>query len=235
VTSQVEDKFENGIFWELYKDLERQFQTFLEYVPYLEGNEKTYSFKLLNLILSIGGHVDSAFKEMVRFRGLPKDPKISEIRQKLQRAEIARASGNRPGRADFTSMWELFEVFEKIYTLSEKTIIYKILPDRDTHKPFEAIKNDPNSGWWNIYNGLKHDVSFTLKDANLKNTWDALASAFLLNVIHEPAILRLNKYGMLKSKYGDTFLQKTLEVMLMKKQKIWGILETPLFIYDYEQ
>lgn len=48
------DKFGNGIFWELYKDLERQFQTFLEYTPYLEGNENVYSFKLLNLILSIG-------------------------------------------------------------------------------------------------------------------------------------------------------------------------------------
>jgi len=36
------DNFENGIFWELYKDLERQFQDFLEYVPYLSGNEKAY-------------------------------------------------------------------------------------------------------------------------------------------------------------------------------------------------
>lgn len=49
------DNFENGYFWELYNDLERQFITILEYVPYLEGNETTYSFKILNLILGIGG------------------------------------------------------------------------------------------------------------------------------------------------------------------------------------
>jgi hypothetical protein len=58
--------FENGGFWEYYKDLERQFESFLEYVPYLEGNENTYSFRLANMILAIGAHVDSAFKEMAR-------------------------------------------------------------------------------------------------------------------------------------------------------------------------
>ena len=44
--------FENGGFWEYYKDLERQFEDFLVFVPYLRGNEKTYSFKLLNIFLS---------------------------------------------------------------------------------------------------------------------------------------------------------------------------------------
>ncbi len=62
------DKFEIGNFWELYKDLERQFEDFLEYVSYLEGNEETYSFRLANLILGIGGYVDSAFKEMARYQ-----------------------------------------------------------------------------------------------------------------------------------------------------------------------
>jgi len=52
MSEKIEDNFEKGIFWELYKDLERQFQNFLEYVPYLPGNETVYSFKLLNLILS---------------------------------------------------------------------------------------------------------------------------------------------------------------------------------------
>lgn len=36
--------FENGGFWEYYKDIEHQFENFLEYVPYLKGNKGTYSF-----------------------------------------------------------------------------------------------------------------------------------------------------------------------------------------------
>jgi hypothetical protein len=49
--------FENGGFWEYYKDLERQFENFLNYVPYLKDNENTYSFRLANLLLSIGAWI----------------------------------------------------------------------------------------------------------------------------------------------------------------------------------
>ena len=59
--------FENGGFWDYYKDLENQFEDFLKYVSYLEGNEETYSFRLANIILAIGAHVDSAFKEMAKY------------------------------------------------------------------------------------------------------------------------------------------------------------------------
>jgi len=46
--------FDNGGFWDYYKDIERQFESFLEYVPYLKDNENTYSFRLANIILAIG-------------------------------------------------------------------------------------------------------------------------------------------------------------------------------------
>jgi len=44
--------FANGGFWEHYKDLERQFENFLDYVPCFEDNENTYSFRLANLLLA---------------------------------------------------------------------------------------------------------------------------------------------------------------------------------------
>ena len=46
--------FEVGYFWEYYRALERQFIDFLNYVPYMESNEDTYSFRLANIILAIG-------------------------------------------------------------------------------------------------------------------------------------------------------------------------------------
>jgi hypothetical protein len=63
----IKDAFEEGYFWEYYMDLERQFMEYLNYVPYLQGNERTYSFRLANLILMIGAHIDSAFKEIAKF------------------------------------------------------------------------------------------------------------------------------------------------------------------------
>jgi hypothetical protein len=41
--TKSEDYFENGIFWELYRDLESQFQNYFGYVPYLPRNENVYS------------------------------------------------------------------------------------------------------------------------------------------------------------------------------------------------
>lgn len=83
----------------MYKDLESRFQNFLEYVPYFEGNQKVYSFKLLNLILSIGVHVDSALKEMARypeFAGNKDCTKIQELIKSgktIQRKAATHASG----------------------------------------------------------------------------------------------------------------------------------------------
>ena len=77
--------FENGGFWEYYKDLERQFEDFLKDVPYLEGNEKTYSFKLLNIFLSIGGHIDSAFKELARYQQFAENESCKEILERIKR------------------------------------------------------------------------------------------------------------------------------------------------------
>lgn len=59
--------FDKGGLWEYYKDLERQFENYLQYVPYLVGNETTYSYRLANLILGIGAHIDSAFKEIAKY------------------------------------------------------------------------------------------------------------------------------------------------------------------------
>jgi len=167
-----QDNFENGIFWELYSDLERQFQNFLEYVPYLLENEKTISFKLLNLILSIGGHVDSAFKEMARYSKFSDNDDCIEILEKVKRKETV-------------PITLPLKAFETEYKLSEKTIIFKCLPERQDVTPFKPRCSRAQSPkWWKLYNGIKHDVAVNIKQTNLQVTRDALAGAFLLNVIH---------------------------------------------------
>src|SRR4030042_747471 len=109
--------FENGGFWEYYKDLERQFEEFLEYVPYL---------------------------------------KVNEIRS--------------------------------------KQVIFKCLPERIPITPFKETKPE----WWDFYNDIKHDITPSFSKANLKNVRDALAGAFLLNVVFESSINRLEKHGIVK-------------------------------------
>jgi len=240
-----QDNFKNGYFWELYQDLELQLRDFLEYVPYLPENENVCSFKLLNMILSIGGHLDSAFKEIVRYKGYAKDPEIAKIKVRLDNWEKAWVSKRKIGQSDKVSMVEMFNVFEQKWHLSTREVKYKILNVRPSKQPFLAIRKDPLRGWWSIYNGLKHDVAVALKEATLANAWDALACAFILNVIHQSAVERLYDYNMLRDDYlgkgpgQDVFaggLAKSHLADIAEKGTQFDLfIETPLFLYRYKQ
>lgn len=210
-------------------DLERQFIDFLNYVPYLDGNENVYSFRLMNLILAIGAHVDSAFKEMFRCPVFSK--KYPEI---LKRVNDVKAT--------ITDYREL----EKEYCLSKREVVFKRLPERENVLPFQQFESSKSPEWWTDYNEIKHEFSLNFKKANLKSVKDALAGAFLLNVVHKPAILRLFEYGVAKSKYrevwsskgGATYSMKpTVEIIKdILRNTIYPPLfvETNLFYFDCE-
>ncbi|MCJ7635401.1 hypothetical protein MUP77_23805 [Candidatus Bathyarchaeota archaeon] len=245
--SERKDNFEKGIFWELYQDLERQFSDFLEYIPYLEGNENAYSFRLLNLILNIGGYVDSAFKEMARYPKFNENVGCQEIMGKIKESEQRKKEGKGPIPVSI----ELpLKTFETEYKLSQRAVVFKRLPKGELvlpFKPHNAKTGAPR--WWDVYNGLKHDVSLEIKKANLRNARDALAGAFLLNVIHEPSVLRLHDNGFLKFtpqhiegetagpfEYSLMVVPRHMLVdMLNRRQNFSGYVKTPLFLFDYEQ
>jgi hypothetical protein len=238
------DEFMSGIFWELYNDLERQFQDFLGYVPYLEGNETVYSFKLINLILSVGGHVDSAFKEMARYIGFINNDDCKKILELLEESEERVKEGKSPRTVPITLS---LRAFEKEYKLSKKKVRFKCLPKGEWITPFTpSNKTTRAPKWWEIYNGLKHDLSVNIKEANLLNTRDALAAAFLLNVRHIPGAVRLSEYRIMKFStkawegYGEIRPQfdMTAEYFqdILERQKSYpAFVETPLFAYDYSK
>lgn len=235
--------FENGGFWEYYKDLERQFDNFLVDVPYLKGNENTYSFRLANLILAIGAHIDSAFKEIAKYSIFStKYPEILKPKTK----------GGRTRQPNITDYFPLSEE----YKLSERVVTFKCLPKREDLGPFQQYqKTKTKKGrekithpyWWTAYNGVKHNFNKNFKKANLKTVRDALAGAFLLNVIHVPASKRLFDYHLLKPKYPqgetmwkpeyDTFEGQKMLSERPRDKKIENpfIIETSLFVYDYEK
>jgi hypothetical protein len=234
----TEDKFESGIFWNLYTDLERQFQNFLEDVPYLDGNENVYSFRLLNLILSIGGCVDSAFKEMARYPLFSDNNDCRKILEKMRKSAENIERGRHPIPV---SIKLCLRAFENVYKLSQKKVMFKRLPKWEKLQPFKPHNRKTNAPeWWEIYNGLKHDVSVNIRNANLKITMNALASAFLLNVIHIPGYIWLCQYGIAKpSLRGAAYFttdakkikEKIEEFVREGKNYFFGFAETPLFVY----
>lgn len=111
------DAFKEGYFWEYYKDLERQFIDYLNYVPYLEGNEGTYSFRLANLLLCVCSHIDSVFKEIAVFPEFyAKYPKMLEPLDEH-------------GDPRFPEILDFLPI-EDEYSLSKRKVIFKIIPER---------------------------------------------------------------------------------------------------------
>ena len=220
--------FENGGYWEYYRDLERQFENFLEFVPYLSGNENTFSFRLANLILAIGAHIDSAFKEIARY------PEFSTKYPLI----LAKQNGQ-PNIRDYYDL-------AAEYKLSERKIMFKRLPEREQVMPFQQYTKDGDRiktpDWWRVYNGVKHHFRENFEKANLKNIRDALAGAFLLNIFHTPAYIRLIEYRVVKPEPGAGRVVYTLKPGWQEKTREWinkgkrfGFIETPLFIYDYQE
>jgi hypothetical protein len=222
--------FENGGYWEYYRDLERQFENFLEFVPYLSGNENTYSFRLANLVLAIGAHVDSAFKEIAKY------PDFS-----VRYPEILNPK-TKTGKKRKSNITDYYPISEA-YKLSQRKVMFKCLPEREPIIPFQQYTKVGGKvitpDWWQVYNSVKHKFSENFGKATLRNTRDALVGAFLLNIIHTPAYIRLVEYRIvtpdpigrteftLIAGWQDRFKQDA------KKDERFGFIETPLFSYKY--
>jgi hypothetical protein len=225
--------FENGGYWEYYKDLERQFEDFLESVPYLSGNESTYSFRLANQILAIGAHIDSAFKEIAKY------PEFSAKFPEIVNPKTKKGKSREPNITDYYP-------FSEVYNLPQKTVMFKRLPEREQLVPFQQYVKVggriKTPDWWRVYNKVKHSFSDNFGKATLQNTRDALAGAFLLNVIHTPAYIRLLEYRVVTPQATGTgaavyTLNEGWKEKIkdwIKKGKRYGFVETPLFSYRYQ-
>jgi hypothetical protein len=222
--------FENGLMWNMYRDMERSFIRFLDYVPWAEDHKNVYSHKLLQLLLQIGGYVDTAFKEMAKYSQFDGNEPCQSIRDKTSTGDMI--------------VIEVFrDAFEPLYELSSRKVVIRALESFTelwgNCKPFSDFKDKKTTTWWSAYNGVKHNWLENLKRANLENTCAALAGAFLLNAIHEPSVIELVKRGIAKTFLPDwqraVFEEKSL-ARSIREHSITGVkilVTTRLFVYQY--
>lgn len=223
--------FETGLMWSVYSDMEGVFMEFLDYVPPAQDHKKVYSYRLLRLMLQIGGYIDTAFKEMALYPKFDGDAKCETLRKKVAKGKIVTINLFR-------------EAFEPIYDLSSRTIFVKspkhfaLLVDR--FNPFLEFGKGKTPKWWKAYNEVKHNWLKNLKKANVENTLKALGGAFLLNTIHEPSILELAKRGIAKTfdagwrqvRFADELLTK----MIKREHSLYDnviIVDTQLFRWRF--
>jgi len=230
-----ENIFETGVAWKIFNETEKELVSFLEIVPFVPKHENVFSFKLFNLILSIGSHIDNIFKAMCRYQKFQNNSDILKI-----------INSKRPDITMYRT------AFEPIYHLSSKKIYVKKEPInllRDYYKkiiPFYGF-NKKSPSWWNIYNELKHSwfKGYNIYKANINNTLNSLASLFLLLVRHEESWDKLIDYGIIRGgffaeaeeyqfkkdiKNAFDYYKKEIDKK-SDMRELWA--ESKLFIYRY--
>jgi len=174
--------------WDFYRTAESYFFDFLEYVPLVKAHESVVSPKLLTLIFQIGSYVDTTFKHMAQNIKLSTDPNVQSILTKLTESH-----------KDYVTIADCRRAFEPIYQLSKREVIVKSQsfffptstrpPFREvlytTLVPFSEFAKNNRPNWWKTYTELKHYSIERIEDATMKNTLEALAGLFILNVIDE--------------------------------------------------
>lgn len=218
--------------------MESNFMRFLEFVPYTDYNAKVYSPKLLAILLQTCGYIDTIFKEMAKFQEFADIPEC----QAINVLEPNKYEGFHIGLAR--------NAFERIYKLSSNNgarIIAKLdwVGDKEL-KPFAKFSEGKSPDWWRYYQDVKHTWSTAIEKANMDNTLEALAGAFLLNAVHYPSMKILWKLGYLKTVikvgkgYADSHVkERHFDILLkeaiqeLKPLSYSLIMETPLFIYAH--
>jgi hypothetical protein len=182
------DPFERGNAWFMYSKLERDFLDTTSYVALETVHGSVWSEKYGELLTRTGDLVDSFFRLMIDSKSLDGETPVINLRTKTL-TEKKRNPNWFPNISDFR------ETFDPVFQLSgveveaDYGLAYygKLSPFKDFDKQ--------NPSWWDPYNKVKHEIFQEMeKKATLENSINALASLFVLNILHKESQRYLVRY-----------------------------------------
>lgn len=221
------DPSERGKTWFMYSELEREFIETIPYVALESVHENVWSEKYAGLLVRIGDMVDSFFRLMLVSKSLEKEKTVKELRGRK-----AKKTGWYPTINDFRT------TFDPIFELSSVEVRAEYgLTNYGKLRPFENFdKKSPS--WWEPYTKVKHEFFQEMeKKATLGYTLNALASLFVLNILHKESQQYLIRYTdnvffaeYLRKQEIEKFLSKSfIGVPINVASKF--VVRTPLFIH----
>jgi hypothetical protein len=225
----MDNPFSRGLAWYRYKRLQDEFIDATQYFPFEQKHETIWSEFFSDLLTKVGGSVDGFFRKMLedsRFDSFSHVPALK--------------SGDRP--RDINYFRDFFDPIYQLSTVEVKTAYG--LTFYGTCRPFEGFldpQNDKIPKWWNSYNHVKHGWYENIEEATLKNTVEALAGLFVLNVLHKESQEYLIKY---QDVITGEFLDKMPQYMVLEafNRSMIGIpralnqtciARTPLFMHTF--
>lgn len=189
------DPFEAGKVWFLYSRLEREFIDTTSYVALDSAHNSVWSEKFAEILTRTGDLVDSFFRLMINSKSLDNVTLVKSLRAKIAQHQKKDPKWF-PTISDFRTLDSIFRFSNvEIYADYGLTHYGTLCPFKDFDKQ--------GPSWWESYNKVKHEVFEQIeKKATLENTINALASLFILNILHKESQLYLIFYtDIISGKY----------------------------------
>lgn len=139
-------------YWHYFLSLEQDFIKTTDYVEVSGENDKTFSIRYLQLILSVGSEVDVVMKLLcgrINPKKVFKRSDMDEYRKVI------------------------LGVYPNFFDIGIPIHRYEILI-----RPWKEWEKGANPDWWHAYNDLKHERNIYFDKANLENTIASLAGLF---------------------------------------------------------
>jgi len=172
--------------WNYFLAIEKDLENLSKYVEFCEDNISTYSIALAHILLSASSEVDVIMKQLCAL-------------------------------VDDTSKTENFDEYRLVIKDKLSTLIYEEVTINRygmTFTPWDNWIGDKNPDWWKGYNKVKHYRNSHFKEANLKNTLNAVA-ALLISVVYYYKV-SFSKEANQEVSFKDTTAQFASDAVLME-------------------
>lgn len=150
----------NNQFWSHYLSLENSLKEISDYIAIHEDNDKSYSFKNMQLYFAVCTDIDSILKH---------------IRSNLNLEPV-----KQPNMGHHRKM-----LLKHFPIIGQVKVFLDISNEKRTLQPFKLLPNEDESfEWWSAYNDVKHQRPEKFNQANIKNLLNALAALHILNLLY---------------------------------------------------
>lgn len=195
----MNNPFVRGLAWYRYKRLQDEFINATQYFPFEQKHETIWSEFFSDFLTKVGSSVDGFFRKMLEDSRFDSFSHVQVLKNSKRKRDIN----------------YFRDFFDPIYQLSsvEVNTAYG-LTFYGACRPFAGFLDSKNSKipvWWDAHNHVKHGWYVNIEEATLKNTIEALAGLFVLNILHKESQEYLIKYqDVIRGEFLDSMPQSMI-------------------------
>ncbi len=159
----------NNLYWNVYKNLERELIALSEVIHIDDTQLDVYSMKIADLLVRVAVKIESISKELYFMQG-----------------------GTKPDDNNLFFDTDCLKLLDDNWQLSKKTVM--VTSPAFDFKKDENIRLTPlykahkrgtsSSKWQHAYQAVKHNRAKDMKKGNLRNFISALATLYILNLYY---------------------------------------------------